>query len=290
MSAHFTEDLTLPYVIAEIGPNFCISADPQANQERLARLIDVACVAGANAIKLQLKSLGGYYAKEDLNKPITDPLSPFRTRGEFVRAREPDAALLTGVDAYCKSRGLDWSASPWDVTSVHLLARFHPPWVKVASASLTDLPLLAAIRAMRTHVILSTGMSTEAEVDAAVDALGSDITILHCVSTYPAIISEIDLKVMETLRDRYGCQVGWSGHERGIGTSIAAASVGAVVIERHLTMDPDEWGPDHRSSLDPAGFISMVKGVRDARRTALLGSGLKVVAPSEVPHRERLRR
>jgi N-acetylneuraminate synthase len=282
-----------PYIVAEIGPNFCVSADREENELALIRLIDTAAIAGADAIKLQLKSLepGGYYSREDLDREVADHRSPFRTRREFVMAREPDEALLALVDDHCGSVGLEWSASPWDLPSVELLSRFDVPWVKVASASITDLDLLAAVRGMAKPVILSTGMSTLEEVDRAVEALSGvpHLTLLHCVSTYPCDNSEIDLSVMETLRDRYGLPVGYSGHERGIQISVAAAALSASVIERHITLDRTAWGPDHAASLEPDGLIKLVRDCRIAWRAAH-GSGVKRVLESEIPHRARLRR
>ncbi len=289
-------DDSLPYLVCEVGPSWCVSADRDRNEAELGYMMATAYAAKANCVKLQLKSFepGGYYsgkrldAKPDRSKPEW-VACPFETMGDYYRAREPDERLLRGVDQYCQQHGLDWTASPWDLPSVKLLRRFSPRWVKVASASLHDHALLRAIGALGCHVVMSTGMSELHEIDAAVEALGSTPTMLHCVSSYPAAIGEIDLKVMETLRSRYGCEVGWSGHERGISASISAAAVGAVLVERHLSMDADRWGPDHKSSLEPGDFMQMVKGCRDARRTALMGSGEKCILASELPHKARLR-
>ena len=292
----FSEDeVDLPYVIAELGPNWCVSRDPEENHAALYDLIDIAKVCRASAVKLQLKSQepGGYYTRENLDRPIDDPRSPFRTRRQYVEAREPTRRVLAAVAHYCAPRGLDWSVSCWDLPSVALLEScgHRPAWVKVASASITDTPLLEATRALGIPVVLSTGMSTLDEVDRAASTLGETLAcVLHCVSTYPCVVTEIDLRVMATLRARYGVPVGWSGHERGIEASVAAAALGAAVIERHITQSRDAWGPDHSASLELADFAQLVKGCRIAHGVALAGSGEKVVVPSEVPHRERLRR
>lgn len=296
MTHLFTDDLMdLPFCVAELGPNFCVSTDETTNMQRLFRLIRAAEVADASAIKLQLKSFapGGYYDKKDQDARPPWPSCPFPTMGAYYRAREPHTGTLNAIDAYCGIHGISWSASPWDVPSVELLGRYDTAWVKVASASITDERLLHAVRALGRHVILSTGMSTEADVDRAVEALGgTNITLLHCVSTYPAIASEVDLRVMRTLGTRHGLQTGWSSHARERDRAIAAsaAAMGAVVLEAHLTHDVDfPWGPDHSSSLDPAGFHAFVRDCRMARRVALMGSGAKVVAPSEEAARKRLR-
>lgn len=283
-------EVDIPYVIAEIGPNFCVSDDPAKNQERLARLIDLACLSGANAIKLQLKSTneGGYYTETDLARPAPSG-SPFQTRRAYVEAREPTFQLLMGVDHYCRSRGLDWSASPWDEESLNLLMRFDVPWIKLASASLTDTVLLKEVATTGKHVILSTGMSELEEIDQAMEILGKNVTLLYCVSQYPTHPKDIDLKVMETLRKRYEVQVGYSGHERGTAITLAATAMGAVVLERHITMDKDEWGPDHSSSLSPAEFIQMCRDVRDIRRSTT-GTGEKKLNQFELAAKARLRR
>lgn len=276
------------YVIAELGPNWCVSADRGRNIAELRALIHAAHQCGADAVKLQLKSLSGYYASESLDRPL-DARSPFATRREYVMAREPDDEVLALVNAECTRLGLHWSASPWDEDAVYRLGAWSPPWWKVASASLTDHVLLSAIySAAASPLLLSTGMSTIAEIDDAAPALRLDFALLHCLSTYPAPEDECNLRAMATLRERFNCVVGWSGHERGLAVSIAAVAMGASIIERHLTMDRTHWGPDHASSLEPKGFAQLVRDVRVVERA--MGDGAKVPMPSEAAARARLRR
>jgi len=282
------------YIIAEIGPNFCVSADPERNEREMMALIRVAASAGADAVKLQLKGFGpgSYYGREgNLDRELGDTRSPFRTRREYVTAREPSDDLLWQVDRECARLGLAWSVSPWDVESVERL-RFHvPPWLKVASASLTDPGLLEAMAGVGVPLVISTGMSTEQDISDALDVVEAyDVpyALLHCLSTYPAPEGECNLYAMRTLRARWGCPTGWSGHERGLQVTIAAVALGADIVERHITMDRTAWGPDHASSLEPRGFRQLVRDIRLVE--SAMGDGVKVPMPSEMAARERLRR
>ena len=277
------------YVIAEIGPNWCVSRNVNDNFEELTRLVNVAHEAGADAVKVQLKSLNGYYSRENLDTPITDPRSPFATRREYVMAREPTAFILKLLSQVCREVGIRWGASPWDQPSVDLLGRFEVPWVKVASASLTDDALLRAVAAIGKPVILSTGMSTMDEVAHAIEVLGTDdLVLLSCTSTYPCDPDEINLRCIDTLRERFGVPVGYSGHETGLSPTFAAAVMGACVVERHITMDRSQWGPDHAASLEPEGLRRLVRDIRLFERAR--GDGVKRVWASEEAARKRLRR
>lgn len=282
---------TLPYIVADIGPNWCVSADRATNLRALRSLVDTAVVAGASCVKVQLKGKG-YYSREDLTAPITDVRSPFTTRGEYVAAREPDASVLSALSAWCDDR-IEWSATPFDVESTELLAQFPTPFVKVASASVTDLALIDAICALVRPVVMSRGMSTVQELDAAVSVIGQRVplTILHCVSAYPANNSDIDLRAMASCAERYPhAAIGYSGHERGLQISIAAAALGASLIERHITLDRSAWGPDHAASLEPDGLMRLVRDTRAAAYSARSGDGALRVLPCEEPARKRLRR
>ena len=169
------------------------------------------------------------------------------------------------------------------------IEQFDPPCYKIASASLTDDDLLRHHRRYGRPIILSTGMSTLEEIDHAVEVLGrEDLLLLHCTSTYPARVEELNLRTMRTLGDRYGVAVGYSGHEVGLATTVAAATLGAVMVERHITLDRAMWGSDQAASVEPQGFHRMVRDIRTVEKA--LGDGVKRVYESEVPVRAKLRR
>lgn len=270
-----------PYVIAEIGINHNGSLDITK------RLIDTAFVAGCDAVKFQMRTVEAVYTPEELAAPRVSPFG--ETNGDLKRALEYSLADYQEIDRYCASKPIHWSASPWDIESVHRLAQFCPPWVKVASASLTDDALLRVIRGYRWPVILSTGMSSVEEIDHAVEVLGTqDLILLHCCSAYPAEYDDINLRAMQTLRERYGVPVGYSGHETGLPSSLAAAAMGAVVIERHITMDRAMWGSDHAASLGPHGIMRLVEDIRLVTRA--MGDGAIGIRPAEEAVKAKLRR
>jgi N-acetylneuraminate synthase len=169
------------------------------------------------------------------------------------------------------------------------MEQFNPPCYKIASASLTDDALLRHHRRYGRPIILSTGMSTLEQVDHAVDVLGTtDLILLHCTSTYPSSVEELNLRGIQTLRDRYDVPIGYSGHEVGLATSVAAAALGACMIERHITLDRAMWGSDQAASIEPQGIWRLVKDVRAIERA--MGNGKKCLWPSEVPVMNKLRR
>ena len=269
------------YVIAEIGIN-------HNGDLGLARqLIDVAVAAGCSAVKFQKRTVDVVYTAEELARPRESPFGT--TNGDLKRALEFGADAYAAIDAHCREKGIAWFASPWDEASVDFLERFDVPCHKVASASLTDDGLLRRMRATGKPVILSTGMSTMAQVDHAVEVLGRDrLVILHATSTYPAKYEELNLRVIPALAQRFGVPVGYSGHETGIASSVAAVAMGACVVERHLTMDRAMWGSDQAASLEPNG---MTRLLRDIRLVELaMGSGEKRLLEAEVPIMKKLRR
>jgi N-acetylneuraminate synthase len=208
----------------------------------------------------------------------------YRYRVEFTREQYVE------VSDHALLRGLDWFASPWDVPSVAFLEDLNVVAHKVASACLTDIPLLQALRDTGKPIILSTGMSTIAQIDAALEVLGTDrLVLLHATSTYPMEPDEANLRVIPTLRDRYpGVPVGYSGHERGLQISVAAVALGAVAVERHITLDRTMWGSDHAASLEPAGLQHLVRDIRIIEQA--LGDGVKRVFPGEQAPMAKLRR
>ncbi len=271
------------YVIAEIGLNH------NGDVDLAKRLIDVAADAGADAVKFQKRTPELATPEHMRDIPRETPWGTmsyldYRRRVEFDRdeyIEVSDHALL---------RGLDWFASPWDEPSVAFLEDLGVAAHKVASASLTDRGLLAALRDTGKPIILSTGMSTMEQIEAAVDWLGTDrLVLLHATSTYPMEPEEANLRMIPSLRDRFpGVPVGYSGHERGLQVSLAAVALGAVAVERHITLDRTMWGSDHAASLEPAGLQHLVRDIRIIE--SALGDGVKRVYPGELAPMAKLRR
>jgi sialic acid synthase SpsE len=207
--------------------------------------------------------------------------------GDFLQF--VDAEQYRQIGAYAASRGLHWFASPWDVPSVGFLQGFDTPVFKVASACLTDDELLVAIRNTGKPVIMSTGMSTLEEIDHAVSLLDRNNLILgQATSTYPCKPEELNLRAIAALRERFGVPVGYSGHETGLQTTVAAVALGAVFIERHITLDRAMWGTDHAASVEPGGLERLVRDIRLVESS--LGDGTKIVYESEVAVKKKLRR
>lgn len=253
------------FVIAEIGNNH------NGSIERAFELIDAAVTAGADCAKFQMRKLDEVYRASSLSGD-EDDLSVEYTL-DLLRRFELSVEEQKRARDYCVKRGILYLCTPWDATSVKQLDDFGVEAFKVASADLTNLPLIAAMAATGKTLILSTGMSTTAEVEAAVEFLNSrraKFVLLHCQSTYPAAFHNINLRFMEQLRNIHPL-VGYSGHERGTAVSIAAVALGACVIERHITLDRTMEGPDHAASLEPTEFTSLVSGIREVE--AAVGHG-----------------
>lgn len=269
------------YVVAEIGINH--NGDMQITK----RLIDVAVASGCSAVKFQKRTVDVVYSAAELARVRESPFG--NTNGELKRALEFGKEQYAAIDAYCKKSGIVWFASPWDEASVDFLEQFGVPCHKVASASLTDDNLLRHMRKTGKPIILSTGMSTMAQIDHAVEVLGSnDLIILHATSTYPAQYDELNLRVIPVLAKRFGVPVGYSGHETGIASSVAAVVLGASMVERHLTLDRAMWGSDQAASLEPNGMQRLLRDIRLIETS--LGDGEKRVYDREVPIMEKLRR
>lgn len=269
------------YIIAEIGINH------NGDIDLAKRLIAVAAAAGCNAVKFQKRTVDVVYSAEELAKPRESPFGA--TNGDLKRALEFSVQEYEQIDAYCEALGIPWLASCWDEQSLEVLRPFALPCFKIASALLTDNKLLEKTRGFGKPVILSTGMSTLEEIDQAVDILGrQDLILLHTCSAYPASYEELNLRVIPQLRERYGVPVGYSGHETGIPSSVAAVVLGACCVERHITLDRAMWGTDHAASLEPNGITRLVRDIRLIEKS--LGDGVKRVYESEIPVRNKLRR
>jgi len=269
------------YVIAEIGINH------NGDVAQAKRLISVAAAAGCNAVKFQKRTVEVVYSAAELAKPRESPFG--ETNGDLKRGLEFGLEQYREIDRFARDSGVTWFASCWDEASVDFIDQFHPPCYKIASASLTDDALLHHTRSKGKPILLSTGMSTIEQVDRAVDILGKDdLILLHTCSTYPSQYPELNLRVIQTLRDRYGIPVGYSGHETGLPSSVAAAALGACVVERHITTDRSLWGSDQAASLEPNGINRLVRDIRLIETS--MGDGVKRVVPSEIPIMQKLRR
>ena len=269
------------FIIAELGINH------NGDVDLSKRLISVALAAGCDAVKFQKRTVDVVYTPEELAKPRENPFGP--TNGDLKYGLEFEQEEYEEINAFCKSVKMLWFASPWDEASVDFLEGFHIPVYKIASASLTDDRLLRHVRATGKPIILSTGMSTYAEIDHAVEVLGGDdLVLMHATSTYPATYGELNLRAIPAMAARYGVPVGYSGHETGIPTSVCAAALGACCVERHITMDRAMWGSDHAASLEPNGISRLVRDIRLWEQAK--GDGIKRVYEREFPIIKKLRR
>lgn len=279
---HKIGDKNRVYFIAEAGINH------NGSVEDAIKLIDVAADAGCQAIKFQKRTPAISTPDNQKNLRRETPWGEM-TYLEYKEKIEFWQEEYAAISDHSKNRGIDWFASPWDVPSVDFLETMDVFAYKIASASVTDIELLNAIKSTGKPVILSTGMSTLEEIDRAVSLLNSEqLVLMHATSTYPLVAEEANLRMIETLKDRYGLPVGYSGHETGLQISIAAAALGAVAIERHITLDRTMWGTDQSASLEPQGLTRLVRDVRVVEQA--LGDGVKRVYESEVGPREKLRR
>jgi N-acetylneuraminate synthase len=270
------------YLAAEIGINH------NGDLDIARKLIDASARAGCDAVKFQKRTPEVCVPPAERDTIRHTPWGDM-TYLEYRERVEFGAAEYGAIDEHCRHHRIAWFASPWDEQSVEFLEQFDVVAYKIASATLTDAALLKTIRSTGRTMVLSTGMSSLEQIDQAVDLLGCDnLLITHCTSSYPCPPEELNLRMIETLRDRYPCPVGYSGHEVGLPTTVAAVALGACYVERHITLDRAMWGSDHAASVEPEGFARLVKYVRVTE--AALGDGEKHVYESERPLMERLRR
>ena len=270
------------YIVAEIGVNH------NGDLAIAKRLIDAADHAGADAVKFQ-KRTPELCVPSDQRSQMREtpwgyiPYLEYRERVEFGQKEYAE------IDRHCRERGIPWFASVWDEPSVDFVGAFDPPCTKVPSASLTDTVLLRHVRAAGRPVILSTGMSTMGQIREAVETLGTkDLLIAHATSTYPCEPLELNLRMIQTLRNAFPCPIGYSGHEVGLVASAVAVALGACMVERHITLDRAMWGTDQAASVEPGGFERLVKYIRVSEQA--LGDGVKQVYLSEQPSLRKLRR
>ena len=256
------------FIIAEIGINHNGSLDI------CKQLIDEAVDSGANAVKFQKRTIDLVYTKEFLDSYRESPWGS--TQREQKNGLEFNKSDYDQIDSYCKQKGIHWFASAWDVESQNFLKQFDCNYNKIASAMIVDQNLLKLVAAEGKHTFISTGMTTYEDIDNAVNIFEKSncpFELMHTVSTYPMKDEHANLKLINTLKERYNCNVGYSGHEVGLAVSYAAAAFGISSLERHLTLDRSMYGSDQSASIEPAGFKNLVGAVRKIEKA--LGDGVK---------------
>jgi N-acetylneuraminate synthase len=271
------------YIAAEIGINH------NGDIEIAKRLIDAAVLAGCDAVKFQKRTPELCVPPEQANLMRETPWGTM-TYLEYRHRVEFGQDAYEEIDRYCKTRNITWFSSVWDEPSVDFIEQFQPVCYKIPSASLTDHSLLRYVRKTGRPVILSTGMSTMEQIDEAISVLGGDtnLVLVHCTSTYPCLPQELNLRMISTLRERFQCPIGYSGHEVGLQTTYAAIVLGASFIERHITLDRAMWGTDQSASVEPMGLIRLVRDIRVIEQA--MGDGIKQVYESEIKVMRKLRR
>lgn len=270
------------FIIGEIGINH------NGDLSIAKRLIDVAVMAGCNAVKFQKRTPVKAVPPEYKNVKRETPWG-LMTYLEYRHKVEFGYEEYAEIDRYAKDKDILWFASCWDEDSVDFIEQFSPPCYKVASASLTDVPLLKKMKSTGRPIILSTGMSTLKEIETAVNLLSTDnLLIAHSTSTYPCPPEELNLRMINTLGGKFDCPIGYSGHEVGLQATFAAVTLGADFVERHITLDRAMWGSDQAASVEPWGLMRLVRDIRVIENA--LGDGQKRVYPSELDARQKLRR
>jgi len=269
------------FVVAEIGINH------NGDINIAKKLITLAAGAGCDAVKFQKRNPEICVPLNQRNLIRETPWGDI-TYFEYRKKVEFGIEEYTEIDRFCKEVNIPWFASAWDVDSVDFIQKFNIPCFKIPSAKLTDDDLLRYTRKQGRPIILSTGMSSLEQLDHAINILEKKNSILlHCCSAYPANASDLNLRLIPFLKERYGMLVGYSGHETGLPTTIAAVAFGACVVERHISLDRAMWGSDHAASLGPSGVYKIVSEIRLVEKS--MGDTNKRILPSEEPIIKRLR-
>jgi N-acetylneuraminate synthase len=270
------------FIIAEIGINH--NGDIKIAKD----LIKVAKDAGCDAVKFQKRSIDLVYTKELLDSLRESPW------GTTQRAQKEGLEFgydeYKEIDRYCKEMGIEWFASAWDIESQKFLRQFNCNYNKIASAMLTYGPLLHEVASEKKHTFISTGMSDVKNIDRAVQIFKEaecPFELMHCISTYPMDDEDANLNCIKTLRDIYGCNVGYSGHEVGLAVSYAAAALGISSLERHITLDRAMYGSDQSASVEPMGLRTLVGAIRKIEQA--MGNGIVSISEKEIPISKKLR-
>jgi N-acetylneuraminate synthase len=270
------------FIIAEIGINH------NGDVNIAKQLIKVAKDAGADAVKFQKRTIDLVYSKDLLDSPRESPWG--KTQREQKEGLEFGLDQYKEIDIYCKQKGIEWFASAWDIESQKFLRQFNCKYNKIASAMLTYGSLLKEVASEKKHTFISTGMSDMKDIDRAVQIFreaGCPFELMHCISTYPMTDEDANLNCIKTLRDRYGCNVGYSGHEVGLAVSYAAAALGITSLERHITLDRAMYGSDQSASVEPAGLRMLIGAVRKIEQA--MGDGIITINEKEIPISKKLR-
>ena len=271
------------FITAEIGINH------NGDIDIAKKLIDVASNAGCNAVKFQKRTIEKVYSKDVLDSSRDSPWG--KTTREQKMGLEFDFEEYKIIDDYCKTKNIDWYASSWDLDSQDFLKKFNLKYNKVASAMLTNIPLLKKIAEEKKHSFVSTGMSTMEQIHNAVKIFHENncpFELQHSNSSYPMKPEEANLKCIQTLKNEFNCSVGYSGHESmGYLICVSAVLLGATSIERHITLDRSMYGSDQAASLEPQGLERLVRDIRTIDK--IVGDGEKRVWPSEIPVMKKLR-
>jgi len=270
------------FIVAEIGINH------NGSMSICKELIDVAVDSGCDAVKFQKRDVNEVYTQEFLDSHRESPWGV--TQREQKMGLEFDADEYQEIESYCKKKNIEWFASAWDVNSQKFLRQFNSKYNKVASAMIVHTELLKEIASEGKHTFISTGMTTYDDIDKAVDIFkkaNCSFELMHTVSTYPMKDEDANLNMINTLRDRYQCDVGYSGHEVGLAVSYAAAALNITSLERHITLDRAMYGSDQSASVEQGGFQNLVGAVRKIEKA--MGDGVKRTYEAEAPIAENLR-
>ncbi len=270
------------FFIAEIGINH------NGDMKICKQLIDTAVDAGCNAVKFQKRDIDTVYSKVFLDGYRESPWG--KTQRDQKMGLEFNKSQYQEIDDYCKKKKIEWFASAWDLKSQSFLREFDCKYNKIASAMLVNEELLKMVAEEKKHTFISTGLSTLQDIEKAVNIFrekNCSFELMHCVSTYPMKDSDANLKTILTLKEKFKCNVGYSGHETGLAISYAAAALGASSIERHITLDRSMYGSDQAASLAPVGLKKIVPEIRKIQNA--LGDGVKRIIEAEKPIAKKLR-
>ena len=272
------------YMISEIGINH------NGDMQIVKKLIDATFTCGWDCVKFQKRNPEKCVPESQRNVPKDTPWGRM-TYLEYKKKMELSERQYDYIDVYCKEKPISWTASVWDRDSLDFILKYDVPFIKIPSAMLTEVDLLKEIASSDKPILMSTGMSTLDEIDESVELLEqyahNNYALMHTNSTYPAPLKDLNLNMIKTLKERYGCTVGYSGHEYGLEPSVIAVALGARIIERHITLDHNMWGTDQAASLEVHAMDLLRKRVVEA--DICLGDGVKRVTESEMKIREKLR-
>lgn len=270
------------FIVAEIGINH------NGDMSICKQLIDVASEAGCDAVKFQKRDINLVYSQHDLDSPRESPWGT--TQREQKNGLEFDLTQYQEIQNYCKQKNIEWFASAWDLNSQKFLRNFNCKYNKVASAMIVHKELLKEIAQEGKHTLISTGMTTYKDIETAIDIFKNancSFELMHTISTYPMKSENANLNMINTLKSKFNCKIGYSGHESGLAVSYAAAALGITSLERHITLDRTMYGSDQAASIEPLGLRQLVGAVRKIE--IAMGDGVKKIIEDEIPIAKKLR-